>query len=182
MFFAATSKTRRCGQFNPNHGKVKWGKENHEMVEIGFISTCLKVLNEGWNLVSKTLSLRPKKVAQEIHDEASFLALVDPKNRKSVRHIDTHKRYYEFRVYVVEIVFEQRLIRRDRNCIVFRFFPKPDQEHGVEELMNEHTGFFGKQLRAKAMMLRVGDNIIIRGHFNLISVRGIIVITDIERL
>jgi hypothetical protein len=162
--------------------KVKWGKENHEMVEIGLISTCLKVITDGWNLVSKTLSLRPKRVAQEIHDETGFLALVDPKNRKSVRHIDTHNRNYEFRVYVVEIVFEQRLIRRDMNRIVFRFFPKPEQEHGAEKLLNEYTGFFGKRLRAKAMMLRAGDNIIIRGHFNLISVRGIIVITDIERL
>ena len=137
------------------------------MVEIGFISTCLKAMNEGWNLVSKTLSLRTKRVAQEIHDEASFLALVDPKNRKSVRHVDTHNRYYKFRVYVVEIVFEQRLMIGYGNRIMFRFFPKPEQEHGVEELMNQHTGFFGKRLRAKAMMLRAGDNIIIRGHFNL---------------
>ena len=41
------------------------GKENHEMVEIGLISTCLKVITDGWNLVSKTLSLRPKRVAQK---------------------------------------------------------------------------------------------------------------------
>ena len=151
------------------------------MVEIGFISTCLKAMNEGWNLVSKTLSLRTKRVAQKIHDEASFLALVDPKNTKSVRHVDTHKHYYEFRVYVDEVVFEQRMIRTDKNWISFRF-SKQEQEHGLEELTNRNMGFFGKRLRAKAMMLRAGDHIIIRGYFNLSSVFGIIFITDIERL
>ncbi len=63
------------------------------MVGVVFNSTCLKGMNEGWNLVSKMWSMLPKRVAQEIHDEASFLALVDPKNRKSVRHVDTHNRY-----------------------------------------------------------------------------------------
>ena len=147
------------------------------MVEIGFISACLKVITDGWNLVSKTLSLRPKKVAQQIYDEASFLALVDLKNRERVRHVDTQKRHYEFRVYVAEIVFKQQL-----NSMIFRFFPKPEQEHGVEELLNEHTGFFRKHLQTKAKMLRAGDHIIIRGHFTLESEFGIIFITDIERL
>ena len=61
------------------------------MVEIGFISTCLKAMNEGWNLISKALTQRPKKIAEKPHDVASFLALVDPKDRKAVRHVDTRK-------------------------------------------------------------------------------------------
>jgi len=110
-----------------------------------------------------------------------FFALLDPKNRKPVRHVDTHKHYYEFRVYVDEVVFEQRLIRTDKNWISFRF-SKQEQGNVLEEERNRHIGSFGKRLRDKAMMLRAGDHIIIRGYFNLSSIFGVIFITDIERL
>ncbi len=52
-------------------------------MEIGVIAYCLRVVNDGWNLVSKTLSLRPKRVAQEIHDEVTFFRPSRPEEQEA---------------------------------------------------------------------------------------------------
>jgi hypothetical protein len=147
------------------------------MVEIGTLLSGVENAKRAWELISKALPPR-SKVAEIVHDEMSFLALMKPKRREPVRVVDARNHRYEFKVVVDEVVFEPRVLRSDQNRIVFHFTQEPP-EH---DWQNTHAGFFGKRHREKARMLRQGDQIIIRGYFNLKSVFGLIFIREIERL
>jgi hypothetical protein len=148
------------------------------MIEFS-ITTFLKLLNDGFTLVSKVLPVLPKKVPEKIHDEASFLALVDPKQWKPVREVDTRRHYYEWMIYVERIVFEKRRFKDDINSISFNF---TKDTLTLSLSCGQQMGHFGKRLRQKAEMLREGDPIIIRGYFLLYPYAVVIVIKDIERI
>ena len=149
------------------------------MVELGSITGLLKLATSAWGLVAKAIPLVPKREAPQVYDEAGFLALIDPRNIKPVRHIDTKKKhYFQFKACVDEIEFH----RGSRWNIVHFYFPKPEHESDLGRLMNRQYGIFGNRLRPKAEMLRQGDQITITGYFTFEAHPAQINITDIQRI
>lgn len=160
---------------------IEWGA-------IPIISTILRIINDLFSLGTKASDRREKKRKERseaetekvVHDEVSFLALIDAERNKKIRVIDPSDHNYEFSVYVQKIELQHENDKRGINCITFQF--KPAAEGEKTSLFDNHSGYFDKKLIVKAKMLSPGDKIKIRGRFKLDNPLGMVTIEDIERI
>jgi hypothetical protein len=144
------------------------------------IIASLKDIIELWRSGKTAYGELSKRKPKQIYDAASFLALTDPENQGTIRHVDTRKRFFEFKVYVDCVTFESRPFKGELNVLEFRF-SKPERKDVLENPRNQDSGFFGRRLRAKAMMLREDDLISIKGYFRKYKHSELLWITDIQR-